>query len=485
MKKMTSFAGMLAIAAILTACFTACSNEEILDNSVQPTQPQKIHVTVGAGLGDAETRSQVTKEGTTRTLKFTTGDRLYIVGDIDDTHRMGGYLDLTSGDGTTSATFSGDLTVWEKKVNTLMGGQTVVTYNVDNDYEIQNQENPMLEYGSNEVNATLDPRDAISNAISIGMDQLCNFDYTKCLVASENSQTDNASVLMKSGIYVHGTYMNGSFALSCGDPVFNCNFTLDGLAANTTYYVKVVKDSESTTYKPQQVTSDADGYVHFACTTESGSSDWSIQLLTSLYGNPTIHERPIGNKTLGAKVYNVGDYDYTASGLSGVTSASVGSIVGSDGNIYSPDASMPDGVSKAAMICYVSRTGHGLAIELNSNPTKIFNPPYPYPAAITGGSWHTPSLDEWQKMVNGCGGAFDFIDKYNATGATFKSQYTTQHTTSAPCQYWTSDTEGPNVTHTYTSRKYIYFSKGYAFNYGSMSMETPVDGFFHLACFGF
>ncbi|MBR5906529.1 MAG: hypothetical protein IKZ51_08790 [Bacteroidales bacterium] len=464
--------------ALLVLALSACSKE--LSITVEPRQP--IHVTVGAGIGDAAplTRSQVTKDGITRTLKFTAGDRLYVVGDIDETYRMGGYLDLVSGAGTASAMFSGDFTVWKKKVVTIQG-QTVVTYSVAKDYDIQNTDDPMKEYGTNEVTATLVPRDAISDAIGIGMDQLCNFNYTQCLVTG---QSDNASKLMETGIYVRGTYdaTTASFPLACEDPVFNCNFTINGLTANTTYYVRVVKDSESTTYKPQQVTSDADGYVHFACTTESGSSDWSIQLLTSLYGNPTIHERPIGNKTLGAKVYNVGDYDYTASALSGVTSASVGSIVGSDGNIYSPDTTMPDGVSKAAMICYVSRTGHGLAIELTSNPTEIFRPPYPYPAAITGGSWHTPSLDEWQKMVEGCGGSFDFPVKYNATGVTFKSQFINEHLISGPCNYWTSDVEGPGSN---PSRKYIYFSKEYTFRDGSVSMNTPLTGYFHLACFGF
>ena len=465
--------------AIIVMALSACSKE--LSITVEPRQP--IHVTVGAGIGDAAplTRSQVEKVGTTRTLKFTEGDKLYVVGDIDATYRMGGYLDLVSGAGTTSATFSGDLTVWEKKVTSLLSGETVVTYNDANDYDIQNTDDPMKEYGTNEVTATLVPRDAISDAIVIGMDKLCNFNYTKCLVTG---QSDNAGKLMETGIYVRGTYdaTTESFPLACDDPVFNCNFTIIGLAANTTYYVSVVKDSESTQYKQQQVTSDADGYVHFACTTESGSSDWSIQLLTSLFGNSTIYERPIGNKTLGAKVYNVGDYDYTASGLSGVTSASVGSIVGSDGNIYSPDATMPDGVSKAAMICYVSRTGHGLAIELNSNPTEQFRPPYPYPAAITGGSWHTPSLDEWQKMVEGCGGAFDFPEKYNATGVTFKSQFINEHNISKPCSYWTSDVTGPGSN---PSRKYIFFSKEYIFRDGSVSMNTPLTGYFHLACLGF
>ena len=100
MKKMISFARMLAITTLLTAGFTACSSEDEAENLAQPAEPQKIHVTVGAGIGsdDAQTRSKVDYDATekTRTLKFTACDQLYIVGDIDATHRMCGYLTLTS-----------------------------------------------------------------------------------------------------------------------------------------------------------------------------------------------------------------------------------------------------------------------------------------------------------------------------------------------------------------------------------------------------
>lgn len=460
MKKMTSFVGMLAIAAILTACFSACSNEEILDNTVQPTQPQKIHVTVGAGLGDAETRSKVDYDATakTRTLKFTTGDRLYIVGDIDDKHRMGGYLDLTSGDGTTSATFSGDLTVWV----TSNGS----TYTEDNTYTLQHA-NPMEEYGSNEVKATLIHKDAISSFIYINnSSKLCSFNYSKCLVTD---QSDNASKLMETGIHVRGTYdaTTESFPLACGDPIFNCNFTIDGLAANTAYYVRVVKVENNTTYNTtygQMVTTDAKGYVHFACTTNlSGEGNWKIEFSTIMVfpGPPmsTTYERLIGNKTLGAKVYNVGNYtapdpnpdpdptpdptlDPTKDvvSLSQVTSAFIGNVVGSDGLVYPPDATMPEGVSKAAMVCYVSSTGHGLAIELNSSPSEGCMPDIKNDveskAAVAGHSWRLPSPADWDNMVlNGCGGADGFVTKYNATGVSFLIPQPGQvHGT----EYWTS-----------------------------------------------
>lgn len=456
MKKMTSFAGMLAMAAILTVGFSACSNEEILDNTVQPTEPQKIHVTVGAGLGDAETRSEVATSTnsetgkTIRTLKFTEGDRLYVEGDLpDDKYRMTGYLTLVSGAGTTTATFSGNLTVWKKEGD---------AYTEDKSYKLTNRDNPMLEYGTNEVTATLIHKDAISGAISIDNNtKLCSFNYGKCLVTG---QTDNAKKLMETGIHVRGTYdaTNGSFALSCGDPVFNCNFTIAGLTYRKFYYVRVVKGDNNTTYD-QTVISDANGYVNFAITTGlKGNGNWKIQLSQdSHFYNYEIlptYERPIGNKTLGAKVYNVGNYTAPDPGtepeptlnptkdvvsLSQVTSAFVGNIVGSDGKVYPPNTDFTSPtyvrVKKAAMIGYVSSTGHGLAIELNSSPAKkelLLAQDYSPSNDVSGYTWRLPTLADWQNMVNGCGGAEGFRSKYNATGVSFYLDGTVT-------QYWTND----------------------------------------------
>lgn len=502
MKKMISFVGMLAIAAILTACFSACSNEEILDNTVQPTQPQKIHVTVGAGLGDAETRSKVDYDATakTRTLKFTACDQLYIVGDIDATHRMGGYLTLTSGAGTTSATFSGDLTVWVKPGN--------FAYEEDNTYTLQNPNNPMLEYGTNEVKATLIHKDAIEGAIYINNgSKLCSFNYENCLVTG---QSDNASELMKSGIYVHGTYnaTTESFSLSCGDPIFNCNFTVDGLTSGTEYDVKIVKDEEKAAYGRKTVTADANGYVHFACTTDlSGSGNWKIVLRSEM----STYELTIGDKNLVAKVYNVGHYtapdpnpdpdptpdptlDPTKDviSLSQVTSAFIGNVVGSDGLVYPPNATMPEGVSKAAMICYVSSTGHGLAIELNSDPSSYRSN---LPADISGGSWRLPSMEDWQNMVNGCAGSIlntdkgePFLSKYNATGVSFKATGKNIYNHNQDiCFYWTSDTFYPDPMNPDPGKiktYYIYFYlKEFRSGYGSEVLNP--GHYYYLYCFAF
>ena len=498
MKKKTSFVGMLAIAAIQTACFTACSNEEILNGAVQPTEPQKIHVTVGAGLvgDDAQTRSQVVYDETakTRTLKFTDGDRLYVVGDIDATHRMGGYLDLTSGAGTTSATFSGDLTVW------VTDGST---YSVDNSYTLQHA-NPMDEYVSNTVTATLIHKDAISGSITIDDNtKLCSFNYSKCLVTGNE---DNASELMKSGIHVRGTYdaTNGKFPLACGDPIFNCNLTLvtgdsgSGSGPSTpivppiapSYFVRIVKDDDNTTYT-QTVKADANQNVHFAITTDlSGEGNWKIQVKAGSFSQSTgtIYERPIGNKSLGAKVYNVGNTPNIS--LSEITSDHIGWIVGSNGKVYPPSTALPSGVSKTAMVCYVSSISpsHGLAIELNGisfpviwdNTRNVAESK----AAVIGGTWRLPSLDDWDNMVNGCGGAEGFITKYGATGMTLFHSVGAPDS-NGPNEYWASDYKDGNYSTKEVSWVYLEVYNYRKYTQSFAPNDLGIDEKYYLLCLAF
>lgn len=47
-----------------------------------------------------------------------------------------------------------------------------------------------------------------------------------------------------------------------------------------------------------------------------------------------------------------------------LTSPALGQVIGSDGKNYAKDASLPTGVTKAAVIVYLDGTGHGLALAL-------------------------------------------------------------------------------------------------------------------------
>ena len=100
---------MIWAALSMTAALvmTACTNDDnMAETSAAPQDEVKTipyTVTVGQG-GDAAT-TRATVESDMKTLKFAAGDKLYVTGT-----NISGTLDIQTGTGTASATFSGDLT---------------------------------------------------------------------------------------------------------------------------------------------------------------------------------------------------------------------------------------------------------------------------------------------------------------------------------------------------------------------------------------
>ena len=127
MKKLMVLAYALTIAAAVAMTISSCSSDDVNEVTPRKSTNEKIHVTIGAGIDDVTTRSTVADDGTNRTLKFTTGDKLYVFGVLEYatfstefygnvqlyTKIMTGYLDLVDGNGSTSAKFSGNLTVYK------------------------------------------------------------------------------------------------------------------------------------------------------------------------------------------------------------------------------------------------------------------------------------------------------------------------------------------------------------------------------------
>ena len=130
----------------------------------------------------------------------------------------------------------------------------------------------------------------------------------------------------------------------------------------------------------------------------------------------------ITNATLTGKVYNV---DKAQAAASLITDPAVGQVIGSDGKNYPAGSTLPNGVTAVAMIAYVgsgSNSAHGLAIALedvssntltldnsgNNNNSKTaaeWCSAWNTSKAITGGTWRLPSKDDWQNMLEGCGGS--------------------------------------------------------------------------------
>ncbi|UKK49631.1 leucine-rich repeat domain-containing protein [Prevotella sp. E9-3] len=103
----------------------------------------------------------------------------------------------------------------------------------------------------------------------------------------------------------------------------------------------------------------------------------------------------------------------------GIVNPVVGQVIGSDGNNYDANATLPDGVTKVAMIAYVSGS-NGLALALtdisgyytwdnsgtsnNGKTAPEICSALNTSMAVTGGTWKLPSQDEWKQMFSANGG---------------------------------------------------------------------------------
>jgi hypothetical protein len=163
--------------------------------------------------------------------------------------------------------------------------------------------------------------------------------------------------------------------------------------------------------------------------------------------------------------------------LSAVTSDYIGSVIASDGNVYSAKTAVPAGKTAVAMIAYVgngSDCTHGLAIQLNASPeSKNWNDAKTYASGLTavpGGTWRLPSKADWQNMFVGCAKSGDagagntmkpiagFNEKIGATGITWMKGY-----------YWSSTDSGSNAC-------WVYVGPNAFFNVGGTSNPYLVLG---------
>jgi hypothetical protein len=301
----------MAAALAMTTGLTACSSENELTetpNAGQPAQPttKGVKVTVTAGIADptpspshagegsgAQTRSAVTTDGTTRTLKFTEGDRLYVYGDIEDAAddpeepsvytTLAGYLDIdaTSITDGTSATFTGTLYTYQNDGN----GKEIVDYDFGG-------ADPLDRCNYNSPYAYLIHSNMKSGVYEID-DNKEFFCYNEKLFA------DDVETLMTTCLIVSGEYSSGSFALGSNNPIFNCTFS--GLAAEHDYTATMVFDGNiSYTYNFTTVGSGV-GTIVIAPTFYG---EWS-RTITIKDGETEVGTIDLGTKDMKAKVYNV------------------------------------------------------------------------------------------------------------------------------------------------------------------------------------
>lgn len=324
MKSMKKTLCWLVVAAALS--FSACSSEDsVIEEKPTTQQPAqtatKIHVTVGAGIGEgdaaassedtsageATTRADVTvaTEGSskTRTLTFTKGDRLYVYGSIyvgEKYYILAGYLDIDQssiGSDATTAQFSGDLKTYDNE-----GQEMTYAFTTDD---------PLAEF---DCSADLVPKDAVEGLYKINKDFSSSFNYAKSIVSTTSSGKDVVSELMKKALYVMGDYnaTSCSFTLEKQNPILN--FDISGLAmSNTKYNVRLVASKDETKFNEgkynicdltfdQTIESNSSGHVRFAISIEKFNNYYRGIYISNSSGRCFI---PLGRMQLEKKVYNV------------------------------------------------------------------------------------------------------------------------------------------------------------------------------------
>lgn len=244
---------------------------------------------------------------------------------------------------------------------------------------------------------------------------------------------------------------------------------------------------------------DDDGHIYVVMMSPDGSGSKDLTI-TATDGSHSY------KKTLSGKAYQRNNFYQQGLKMPYYTlsNSKVGMIVGSDGKAYdvADKGKLPEGVNAVAMVAYKSDS-HGLAIQLNSSPSKMYwsdaNAYTGYPA-ISGnvGTWRLPSDEDWINMFTGCAIDGDglqsnnsdpdplyyisgFMEKIAATGTTWEKGG----------QYWSSTTTG---TGSDTEYGYVdtYFSDSptnhyyaYIYKMSKSNADSESVQFYVLGCFAF
>lgn len=279
---------ILALGAAIAVTTVSCEREEPVK---EPLKESGIFVTVGAGISDAATKSEVASEDGKRVLKFTAGDKLYVCNpDFDDNHsyHLTGILEIESlsTDGK-SARFSGEVKVYRQD------GRQV------NSYDFSGIVDPLEETTAYLIHA----------GTTQGIDySISNSDHDDYALDYNLQDAAEVETLMTQCLPVTGAYNSGteSYSLSCPYPIFNC--TLSGLEASHEYNYRFGKDIGGGWFQrvsSGSFTTDANGNAHiafFSYTYNEGA--WELRIedddTSALVGTVDL-----GTRTFTSKVYNI------------------------------------------------------------------------------------------------------------------------------------------------------------------------------------
>ena len=292
-KQLKTILSALAIAVALLAANTACTSEGA-DNTVpeQPQQPDMpptggITITVGAGINDdgAPSRSIVAIEDGKRALHFTDGDKLYVYGNLPYGYYLVGTLDIDASSISASgksANFSGTIKVYDSD-----------NKDVTDTYHFSDPSDPLADCTS--ATAHLFHKDMKADIYTIQANHTLVYNTANAFAA-------DVETLMTTVLKVSGDYdkSHKKFSLGSTDAILNC--TLSGLAASTSYKVKL--NSNSSPVATYDFSTDANGIGTIAFVSSVGSYARILNILQS-DGTTLVGDIDLGTHNFTAKVYNV------------------------------------------------------------------------------------------------------------------------------------------------------------------------------------
>lgn len=365
MKTKNMFWAALSMTAALV--MTACSSDDnnMTEAPVAPSTSKTIPYTVTVGGDEATTRATVDSDN--KTLRFATGDKLYITGE-----NIQGVLDIQDGIGSASnATFSGELT-----------------------YSGSGSPADDLSLTATLVSA----QQTVGTQVSVDGAGAVTVNYPTTTYCS----SVNDAVQKYSNLTGTSTYSSKSFTLTQQTAFLNFVITFtDGTAENATLSAVVSNGGSAVcTANVTTVTESEKVVAKFVLPVAAGTTLGSATV--------TMGDKEAisfgASQTLTGKVYNV---KKTQAPSLSLTSPAVGQVIGSDGKNYAAGASLPTGVTKVAMIAYVSGS-NGLAIALadegSLNWETAKSTCEAKTPAFTNGTWKLPSQDEWNQMFSANGG---------------------------------------------------------------------------------
>ena len=314
-------------AALMT---TACSNDDNVNES--PTEQSTVKtipysVTVNDG---ATTRATVDSDN--KTLKFAAGDKLYITGT-----NIKGTLDIQTGMGTASATFSGTLNYTGEGTppdDTLLRGWLI---------------------GSGD------------KLFTITDGEVKGYTYPATYCADVATAVKEYSYLWN---MADVTYASRTFTLEQQTAFLNFVITFDDGTKSGTALSAVVSNNGSVIATAEVTTTTEGGKVvaKFVLPFDTGDH---LKGATVKMGNKEAISFGGADQTLEGKVYNVKRTAYPL--LSAATTSDQGKVVCAAGHLHDAKTAVPTGCTAVGILGKVTTTGHGLILALHDATAQTWN----------------------------------------------------------------------------------------------------------------